>query len=129
MSIPTSTPYIGNFGCVAYMEPERILNPKFPYTKSSDIYSLGVLMWEISSGYPPFEDSISKNDITALANAINKGVREVTTPDTPKEYEELYKTCWDQEPEKRPTINEVLEEFAEMGFGVVDVKNKLIKGE
>src|SRR2546430_1224529 len=53
-----STVYLGNFGVIAYMEPKRTLDPKFPYTKSSDIYSLGVLMWEISSGYPPFKESI-----------------------------------------------------------------------
>ena len=41
---------MGNFGRISYMEPNRILDPKFRYTKSSDIYSFGVLMWEISSG-------------------------------------------------------------------------------
>jgi len=40
----TSTVHIGNFGCIAYMESKRILDPKFPYTKSSDIYSYDVLM-------------------------------------------------------------------------------------
>ncbi|GBB95581.1 hypothetical protein RclHR1_02570015 [Rhizophagus clarus] len=52
--------------------------------------------------------------------------REVTIPDTPKEYEELYKNCWNIKPEQRPTINKVLEEFAKMGFGIND-KNKLIE--
>ena len=108
------------------MEPKRILDPKFPYTKSSDIYSFGVLMWEISSGYPPFKDSISNNDKFALAVAINNGTHEVTVPDTPKEYEKLYKNCWNQEPEQRPTINEILDEFVRMGFGI-NTKNKLIK--
>src|ERR1043166_9370717 len=111
------------------MEPKRLSNPKFPYTKSSDIYSFGVLMWEISSGYPPFKDSITETDKFALAIAINNGAREDAIPDTPKEYEKLYKACWDQEPEKRPTIDEVLEEFVKMGFGVAAVRNKLVKGE
>ena len=108
---------MGNFGRIAYMEPKRLLDPKFPYTKSSDIYSFGILMWEISSGYPPFKDSISNSEKFALAFAINNGVRETTIPDTPKEYEELYKNCWNQEHEQRPTISEVLNEFAKMGFG------------
>ncbi len=118
----TTTAYVGNFGIIAYMEPKRIINPKFPYTKSSDIYSFGVLMWEISSGYPPFKDDNS-NPI-ALAISINNGFRETTVPDTPKEYEKLYKNCWNQEPEQRPTINEVLNEFEKMGFGI-NAKNKL----
>ena len=100
------------------MEPKRILDPKFPYSQSSDIYSFGVLMWEISSGYPPFKDCVNNNDKFALALAINNGTREITISDTPKEYEELYKNCWNQEPEKRPTTNKILEEFAIMGFGI-----------
>ena len=110
------------------MEPKRILDPKFPYTKSSDIYSFGVIMWEISSGYPPFKDSMSNNEIFALALAINNGVREITIPDTPKEYEELYKNCWNQDHERRPTISEILGEFAKMGFGI-NVKNELTEAE
>ncbi len=109
------------------MEPKRILDPKFPYTKSSDIYSYGVLMWEISSGYPPFKDIVRNNNMISVAIAINKGTREVTIPGTPKDYEELFKKCWCQEPEQRPTIEVVLEEFSKMGFGInVKVKGILI---
>ena len=115
---------MGIFGCIAYMEPKRILDPKFPYTKSSDIYSFGVLMWEISSGYPPFKDIENK---IALAVSINTGIREVTISGTPEEYEKLYTNCWNQEPEQRPTIKEVLDEFERMGFGI-NIKNKLIEG-
>src|SRR3954468_7904247 len=110
MNVQTSTDYIGNFGGVAYMEPKRILNPKFPYTKSSDIYSFGVIMWEISSGYPPFKNSVSNFEIAALVLAINNGRREAEIPDTPKEYEELYKNCWKQEPAERPTTSKILYE-------------------
>ncbi|PKK64106.1 kinase-like protein, partial [Rhizophagus irregularis] len=108
---------------IPYMEPKRIIDQNFPYTKPSDIYSFGVLMWEISSGCPPFKDS--NNDI-ALAFDINEGVREATIPDTPKEYEELYKTCWDKDPKQRPTINEVLNKFEKMGFGI-NARDKPIK--
>ncbi|GBC52738.2 kinase-like domain-containing protein [Rhizophagus irregularis DAOM 181602=DAOM 197198] len=110
----TSMAYIGNFGVIAYMEPKRLINPKFPYTKSSDIYSFGVLMWEISSGFPPFKDNDNR---VALAISINTGIREVTALGTPEEYGKLYKNCWNQEPEQRPTINEILNEFEKMGFG------------
>ena len=114
---------MGNFGRIAYMEPKRILDPKFPYTKFSDIYSFGVLMWEISSGYPPFKDNISNIGIHALAIAINNGARETPIPNTPKEYQELYENCWNQIPEERPNISKILDEFTKMGFGI----NKLIK--
>ncbi|CAB5217153.1 unnamed protein product [Rhizophagus irregularis] len=110
-----STIHFGNIGIIAYMEPKRILDQSFPYIKSSDIYSFGVLMWEISSGYPPFKNC---ENIITLGLAINRGARETAIPETPIEYEELYKKCWEQEPEQRPAISEVLNEFKRMNVGI-----------
>ena len=57
------------------------LNPK------SDIYSIGVIMWQISSGRRPFEDRA--RDI-GLALAIYLGEREKIVDGTPPEYSNLY---------------------------------------
>ncbi|RGB31472.1 kinase-like domain-containing protein [Rhizophagus diaphanus] len=125
-----SEAYMRDRGIIAYMEPKRILDPNFPYTKSSDIYSFGVLMWEISSGNPPFKNnSFNRSDKDALVYAINSGVREKLIPGTPKEYEELYKTCWDQDPNQRPTTKKILYKFTEMGFGVVNASNIELKSD
>ncbi|CAB4472956.1 unnamed protein product [Rhizophagus irregularis] len=107
--------YIGNFGVIAYMGPERLKNPESPYTNSSDIYSFGVLMWEISSGRPPFEDIDDK--MALFTSIVYKENREKPVPNTPEKYEELYKKCWSQEPRLRPTTNEILDEFKRMDFG------------
>ncbi|CAI2182807.1 20723_t:CDS:2, partial [Funneliformis geosporum] len=56
-----STMHIGLFGKAAYMEPQILTDQSFQYIKASDIYSYGILMWEISSGYPPFEDKYNNN--------------------------------------------------------------------
>ncbi|CAI2200405.1 18261_t:CDS:2, partial [Funneliformis geosporum] len=49
--------------------------------------------------------------------------REATITDTPKDYEKLYKKCWDQEPKQRPIITEILEEFSMMKFINKPIKN------
>ncbi|RIB28078.1 hypothetical protein C2G38_2060227, partial [Gigaspora rosea] len=49
---------------VAYVDP-KFFNPTLKdikYDKSSDIYSLGVIFWEISSGRPPFSDQPELKD-------------------------------------------------------------------
>ncbi|RIA91159.1 hypothetical protein C1645_822472 [Glomus cerebriforme] len=89
-SIQNSINYIRSSALIAYLEPKRILDPNFPYTKSPDIYSFGVLMWEISSGCSPFETS--DNNIVAIS--ISLGARKNTIPNTPYDYEELYKSYW-----------------------------------
>ena len=99
-----SSLHIGHFGRTPYMEPQilaQILANKddFQYIKPSDIYSYGVLMWEISSGYPPFKNKFNNNH-NAIAHAIvNNKAREVPILNTPEDYEKLYKKCWNQEPE------------------------------
>ncbi|GBC52603.2 kinase-like domain-containing protein [Rhizophagus irregularis DAOM 181602=DAOM 197198] len=42
-----SIAYIDNFGVVAYMEPKCLIDPNFPYTKSSDIYN-NIKEWQVS---------------------------------------------------------------------------------
>src|SRR5947208_15315605 len=42
------------YGNLPYIAPEVISGKE--YTFASDIYSVGMLMWEISSGQPPFSN-------------------------------------------------------------------------
>ncbi|CAI2186274.1 10808_t:CDS:2, partial [Funneliformis geosporum] len=116
-----STRHIGLCGKTAYIDPQILINHNFQYIKPSDIYSFGILMWEISSGYPPFKDL---NDTTIYAAIINNNARETTISDTPQDYEKLYKKCWDQEPKQRPTITELLVEFSRMNFMNKKIKDK-----
>ncbi|CAB5197587.1 unnamed protein product [Rhizophagus irregularis] len=103
-----------------YLDSERIircfgisLDPKT--NEYLLIMHFGVLMWEISSGHPPFEHF---DDKWALAYSIvNNNNREKLVPNTPEKYEKLYTKCWSQEPRLRPTINEILDEFEGMDFG------------
>ena len=55
--------------------------------EKSDIYSLGVLLWEISSGQPPFCDKPYDTD---LAMNILQGCREKPVPNTPEDYIKIY---------------------------------------
>ncbi|KAG9299656.1 hypothetical protein G9A89_020827 [Geosiphon pyriformis] len=109
VSIDQSKSIIG--GIAAYTEP-KFLNDLNNYIrdKRSDIFSFGVLMWEISSGVPPFRGL--PKDVVAY-KAIT-GEREKPIPGTPPEYMQLYQRCWDEQPEQRPSIEEVLKALVEM---------------
>ncbi|KAF9101739.1 hypothetical protein BGX29_005303 [Mortierella sp. GBA35] len=91
-------------GVVPYISPERLKNA--PFDKSSDIYSLGVIMWELTSGYPPF-DRDGENFM--LAFHITTGTREKVIPGTPVDYSDLYQRCWDGEPSNRPPLSFILD--------------------
>uniref|UniRef100_U9STC0 Protein kinase domain-containing protein n=1 Tax=Rhizophagus irregularis (strain DAOM 181602 / DAOM 197198 / MUCL 43194) TaxID=747089 RepID=U9STC0_RHIID len=102
----TTTQSMGNHcGMDEYIDPQCFKDRKYKKNKKSDIYSLGVLLWEISSGRPPFSES-SRNLIT---HYITKGDREDPIEGTPLKYQQLYQECWDENPESRPDIEKVRE--------------------
>jgi serine/threonine protein kinase len=59
----------------------------YSLNKKSDVYSIGVILWEISSGQPPFKD---ESYDAVLIMRIIQGYREKIIPDTPSNYSILY---------------------------------------
>ncbi|EXX55339.1 Mkk2p [Rhizophagus irregularis DAOM 197198w] len=96
-SRPANKPLYGN---LPYVAPEVINGKEFTF--ASDIYSIGMLMWEISSAQLPFNDYEYDYD---LAIKIVNGMRPNIIPGTPLEYSKLIEQCWDADPLKRPNIN------------------------
>ena len=86
------------------MAPE-VLRGK-PYTKAADIYSFGIIMWEFKSGVPAFNDV--PHDYN-LSLSICKGLRPKIVEGTEIIYARLMKRCWDSDPNKRPTADELVE--------------------
>src|SRR5436190_1189014 len=89
-------------GVLPYIAPE-VLNRE-PYTLSSDIYSFGVIMAELSSGKPPFHKR--KHD-GCLALEICNGLRPEFGKGTPEIYKKLAHRCMNANPNQRPTANEL----------------------
>ncbi|CAI2179348.1 954_t:CDS:2 [Funneliformis geosporum] len=73
MNTQNSSIHIGTFGRIPYVDPEKLKNLDFQYVKASDIYSYGVIMWEISSGFPPFKCLTSQPDQALLHIKICEG--------------------------------------------------------
>ncbi len=90
------------YGVLPFVAPE-VLRDK-PYTPASDIYSFSMIMWEFTSGIPPFDD---KAHNIYLALNICNSERPIIIEDTPQCYIDLMKKCWDENPLKRPDAFEV----------------------
>ncbi|CAB5392130.1 unnamed protein product [Rhizophagus irregularis] len=105
------------FGVIPYIDPKRLMDQEYKLNEMSDIYSVGVLLWELSSGKPPFYNDGEAYDI-GLVVEILQGIREEPIPDTPEAYVALYTECWNKEPVLRPAISEVLDQLKAIIFSV-----------
>ncbi|CAB5303937.1 unnamed protein product [Rhizophagus irregularis] len=96
------------YGVIPFMAPE-VLRGK-SYTPASDIYSFSMIMWEFTSGVPPFNNRA--HDIQ-LSLSICKGERPEIIENTPQCYIDLMKMCWDEDPLKRPSSEKILNTIKE----------------
>jgi serine/threonine protein kinase len=76
-------------GMIPYIDPKKFNESESqPYTlnEKSDVYSIGVLLWEISSGQIPLK---GKSDFSLIVQ-ISRGLRETPISNTPEDYLKLY---------------------------------------
>ena len=97
------------YGIIPYVAPEIFQGKK--YTKASDIYSFGMIMWELMTGRRPFWD---RNHDTYLIIDICDGLRPPIVTNAPEGYIELMKECWSSDPNKRPTAAELYEKISDI---------------
>ena len=78
-------------GSPAYKDPLSLKNVSYHRGKKSDIFSLGVILWEISSGKVPCGGRTEAFDIVTYR--LND-YRDPPLLGTPIEYASLYVDCW-----------------------------------
>ena len=91
-------------GTFQWMAPEVIL--KENYTEKADVYSFGIILWELWSKDPPYKGILAKD----VANLVkkDKNFRPKIPEIVPDEISDLMKKCWDYEPQKRPSFNKII---------------------
>jgi len=90
-------------GTPYYFSPE-IINNK-PYDKKSDIWSLGVLLYQIMTFKMPF----NAQSLPLLSIKINRGVYSPPPSTYSAEIKDILKKCLSLDPAKRPSINDILQ--------------------
>ena len=71
------------YGIVPYIAPELFRGKK--YTKETDIYSVGMLMWEIFASHPPFDDRAHNHCL--IFDICVEGLRPPILPGMPDDYD------------------------------------------
>ena len=96
----------GKIGTPHWMAPEILLGGKYEY--HSDIFSYGMILWEILTGDIPYNNIDPKK----IENLITNEKNIVKVPDYGNLIlRKLCKKCINYDPQKRPNINEILREL------------------
>ncbi|RHZ43775.1 hypothetical protein Glove_856g53 [Diversispora epigaea] len=94
-------------GVLPYIAPE-VLSGDEEYTKAADVYSFGVIAYEIVTGFPPYPDIPHNKD---LAMKICNGLRPKISFHIPKLITRMIMRCWDARVTHRPTFEELNDEL------------------
>jgi serine/threonine protein kinase len=90
------------FGVLPYVAPEVLRGRN--YTQASDIYSFGIIMTEVLTGYPPYHN-IPHDEYLAIK--ICQGLRPKIRCEIPQLFLDMINRCLDAEPQKRPSAKKL----------------------
>ena len=99
--------FSGGIGTSQWMAPE-VLSAQH-YDEKSDVYSYGIIMWEMLTGDVPYR---GLRDIQVAMTVINQNNRPKIPKNCPQNLAKFIRLCWHSDPDKRPdfhTIVRVLE--------------------
>jgi len=108
---PAPVPTSGSRGAIVYKSPEVLGSQS--YSAKSDIYSLGIIFWEIASrcatgSYQyPFAEFTFQTE-AGFIGALSQGLRPNFAPTIPVPFVSVITRCWDATPSSRPALSDVI---------------------
>ncbi|PKA56730.1 Serine/threonine-protein kinase HT1 [Apostasia shenzhenica] len=86
-----------------WMAPEMIKEKH--HTRKVDVYSFGIVLWELITALIPFHDMTPEQAAFAVAE---KNARPPLPASCPMAFKHLIKQCWETNPDKRPQFEEIV---------------------
>ena len=89
-------------GTYRWMAPEVIEHR--PYGGKADVFSFGVVLWELLTGRVPYADM---TPLQAAVGVVQKGLRPAIPQGCPAGLAEVMAACWDASPAARPAFGDL----------------------
>ncbi|CAL9118841.1 unnamed protein product [Musa acuminata var. zebrina] len=106
----------GMRGTLPWMAPELLYGNDSLVSEKVDVFSFGVMMWEILTGEEPYADLHYGAIIGGiLSNTLRPPVPEFCG----SEWRLLMEQCWSAEPQERPSFTEITNRLRSMAASIV----------
>jgi len=105
-------------GPLKWMAPEAISLSQ--YSKATDSFSFGVVMWEIITMQEPWAGMTA---VEVAIGVVTEGKR-LPIPDTLPWLQEIIASCWSSSPEDRPTFGNMCNVIGTEGGFIVEQKSR-----
>ncbi|CAL8292059.1 unnamed protein product [Boreogadus saida] len=99
----------GQTSSLRYCSPQQLQNLNHVYNKKCEIYSFGIVLWEIATRKKPFEDCSTRQDI--FNKVIKEKVVERLPDDCPPALRTLIDACRSLDDFKRPSAGVVVDKL------------------
>lgn len=99
----------GNTGSLRYMAPEVAL--KKPYNEKADVYSFGIMLWQMTRDRVPFK-GMSRDEF--MTSVVLAGDRPKLDKSWPRAFSSLLSACWSADYRKRPSFQQILAALEDM---------------
>ncbi|KAJ6902787.1 serine/threonine-protein kinase pakF-like [Populus alba x Populus x berolinensis] len=96
-------------GTPQWMAPEVLRNE--PSDEKSDIYSYGVILWELSTEKIPW-DNLNSMQVIGAVGFMNQRLE--IPKDVDPQWASIIESCWHSDPRCRPTFQELLEKLRDL---------------
>ncbi|CAG8551003.1 3153_t:CDS:2, partial [Racocetra fulgida] len=103
------------YGVLPYIAPEILRGDQ--YTPKADVYSFGIIMYDVLSCIPPFDD---RSHDAYLALDVCLGLRPAIEKDSPKPFVNLMRCCWDANPKNRPKAEKLVKVLDDWYWNLYD---------
>lgn len=105
----------GMRGTLPWMAPELLNGDTSLVSNKVDVFSFGIVMWELMTGQEPYHDM---HYGAVLGGIVSNTLRPQVPESCDPEWRSLMEQCWSQEPSERPTFIEISSRLRSMAISL-----------
>lgn len=102
-------------GTLPWMAPELLSGKSNMVSEKIDVYSFGIVMWEVLTGEEPYADM---HCASIIGGIVNNTLRPKIPSWCDPEWKTLMEKCWASDPSERPSFAEISQKLRTMAAAI-----------